>query len=85
MKDFSLEIYKVYVNAIKTSGLKFITFKEYLAIESKPEKFCLIRHDVDRKASYALKMAKLEKSDFYNVLIVPTSKSEAFKNLPEVA
>lgn len=61
MKDFSLEIYKEYVNAIKSSGLKFITFKEYLSTASKPEKFCLIRHDVDRKAGYALKMAKLEK------------------------
>jgi FkbM family methyltransferase len=38
----------------------------------------------DRKKSMS-KMAKLEKSDFYNVLIVPTSKSEAFKNLPGVA
>jgi hypothetical protein len=38
----------------------------------------------DRKKSMS-KMAKLEKSDFYNVLIIPTSKSEAFKNLPGVA
>ena len=38
----------------------------------------------DRKKSMS-KMSKLGKSEFYNVLIVPTSKSEAFKNLPEVA
>ena len=41
--------------------------------------------NIDDRNKSMSKIAKLEKSDFYNVLIVPASKSEALKNLPEFA
>ena len=59
MRDFTLIAYSAYLQALKSNGHPFILFND--AIKKKlPEKFCLIRHDVDRKPKNALKMAKLE-------------------------
>lgn len=70
MRDFTLGAYKEYLRAIKSSYENILTFSEYFSAEPKPESFCLIRHDVDRKPGNALRMARLEnemgiKSTYY--------------------
>ena len=60
MKDFTLSIYSLYLKAIKRNYEEILTFKDFLAMDKKPNKFCILRHDVDRNPLYALKMAKLE-------------------------
>lgn len=70
MIDFTLAAYKEYLQAIKSSYGNILTFSEYFSAKSKPESFCLIRHDVDRKPANALRMARLEngmgvKSTYY--------------------
>jgi hypothetical protein len=70
MRDFTLAAYKEYLKAIKSSYENILTFSEYFSAEPRPESFCLIRHDVDRKPGNALRMAKLEngmgiKSTYY--------------------
>ena len=82
MRDFTLGAYKEYLQAIKSSYENILTFSEYFSAEPKPESFCLIRHDVDRKPGNALRMAKLEngmgiKSTYYFRV-----KSHTFK--PEI-
>jgi len=62
MKDFTLNAYRLYLQAIKSSYPNFFRFDDYLKADPKPETFCLIRHDVDRKPKSALKMALLENS-----------------------
>jgi hypothetical protein len=70
MRDFTLAAYKKYLQAIKSSYENILTFSEYFSAEPRPESFCLIRHDVDRKPGNALRMAELEngmgiKSTYY--------------------
>lgn len=60
MKDFTLEAYEEYLKAIKSSYSTIIRFDEYFLSKSKPDSFCLIRHDVDRKPGNALRMAEVE-------------------------
>lgn len=60
MKDFTLKAYMQYLTAIKISYQRILRFDEYFEFNPKPESFCLIRHDVDRKPMNALKMARLE-------------------------
>lgn len=60
MKDFTLEAYKYYLDLFKAKNYPFFTFSSFMAMREKPDCFCLIRHDVDRKPGYALKMAKIE-------------------------
>jgi hypothetical protein len=70
MKDFTLAAYENYLLTIKNNINLFLRFDEFIYLTIKPEKFCLIRHDVDRKPINALKMAELEnklgiKSTYY--------------------
>ena len=60
--DFTLKTYKEYLLALKSQETLFLTFEEFIPMKIKPVFFCLIRHDVDRLPSRALKMAKLENS-----------------------
>jgi hypothetical protein len=69
MIDFTMKQYSLYLLAIKKNFKKSITFNNFFS--KKPnKKFCIIRHDVDRKPKNALKMAELEnyhgvKSTYY--------------------
>jgi len=60
MKDFTLKAYRRYIQAIKASFSNILRFEEYFLSDPKPNRFCLIRHDVDRKPKNALEMAQLE-------------------------
>lgn len=61
MRDFTLRKYKVYLEAIKKAAIPFYRYDEFMnADRAELDKFCLVRHDVDRKPKLALDMAKLE-------------------------
>lgn len=60
MRDFTLQAYRQYLEVIQQSVGEFYRFDEFLKSSSQPLQFCLLRHDVDRKAGNALKMAQLE-------------------------
>lgn len=60
MRDFTLEAYNTYLQAIKASYPNILRFDEFFMADPMPERFCLIRHDVDRKPQRALQMANME-------------------------
>jgi len=60
MKDFTLGAYKAYLKAIRFSYSNILRFDEFFLAKPKPETFCLLRHDVDRRPKRALQMAKVE-------------------------
>lgn len=60
-RDFTFQKYRELCEAISDSGYHILTMKEYLTSEKLPEKFIIIRHDVDSEPEYSLKMAGLEK------------------------
>lgn len=61
MRDFSQKAYIEYLKALKATGCVFLRFDAFFGLQIKPEKFCLIRHDVDRMPQRALEMARIEK------------------------
>lgn len=68
--DFTLKAYREYLLSIKKNYPHILRFDEYMLDQNKFDNFCLIRHDVDRKPHYALRMAQLEnelgmKSTYY--------------------
>jgi hypothetical protein len=79
MKDFTLSAYEMYLSAIRSSFKTSIKFDEYFAADPKPEGFCIIRHDVDRKPKNALKMAKLEHDMGIEASYFFRSKAHTFK------
>lgn len=60
--DFTLKIYKQLLEAFKTAGYSFIHVEDFYTYHEKLDKFVMLRHDVDRKPGFGLKMAKLENS-----------------------
>lgn len=60
MKDFTFEAYDRYLHAIKASYRNILTFGEFFEADPKPDHFCLIRHDVDRRPRKSLLIARLE-------------------------
>lgn len=59
--QFTLNTYSDICIAIKESGYKLYTFKEYLDFDEPPKnKYLILRHDVDRFAYNSLNMAELE-------------------------
>ena len=79
MRDFTLKAYEQYLSAIKKFYSQIIRFDEYFKSNPKPESFCLLRHDVDRKPLNALKMAELENSVGVNATYCFRTKTNTFK------
>lgn len=58
--DFTFGKYKEIIAAIADSEYQVLKIKDYIAMDKLPEKFIIIRHDVDLDAYYQLKFAQLE-------------------------
>lgn len=58
--DFTYEKYKEIVSAIAASDYRVLSIADYISAKKLPEKFIIIRHDVDLDPYYQLKFAKLE-------------------------
>jgi hypothetical protein len=74
--DFTLKIYKQLLSALQDTGYEFITFEAYCE-GKRPEKFVIMRHDVDLRAGHSLATAQAEaalglKASYY-FRVVPQS------------
>jgi hypothetical protein len=57
---FTFGDYDRLLDAVTESGYDALTVREYLAADELPPRFVVLRHDVDRKAENAAKMAEAE-------------------------
>lgn len=60
--DFSFKKYKEILSAISDSQYTIITIEEYILNTDLPDKYIIIRHDVDLDPNYQIKFAELEHS-----------------------
>ncbi len=58
--DFTLRTYKHICSTLRKKFYTILTVNEYLRAKTIPAKTVVLRHDVDRRPSTALRMAKLE-------------------------
>jgi len=58
--DFSLNKYVEIITAISESGYQVITISDYISLPILPEKFIILRHDVDIDSDYQVNFAELE-------------------------
>ena len=83
--DFTLRTYRTLLEALEVAEYTFLTFERYCTLRQSdkplPERFVVLRHDVDKRPAYAVRMAELEASmnirASYYFRIVPES------NVPE--
>lgn len=61
MKDFSLDIYRELLESLQKAGYELISYAEYCK-GRRPERFVILRHDVDAKPSNSVRTAQIEHS-----------------------
>jgi hypothetical protein len=58
--DFTFTKYRELCETIVESEYTTLTFTQYFSLKNIPEKFIILRHDVERQIEHALRMAKIE-------------------------
>ena len=61
MRDFSLDIYRELLETLQHKGYEIISFADYCH-GVRPEKFVILRHDVDAKPMNSVRTAQIEHS-----------------------
>ena len=59
-RDFTFAKYQELCETIVESNYTTLTFNQYFSLKALPEKFIILRHDIERQVDYALRMARLE-------------------------
>jgi len=80
MRDFTLKSYEKYIHAIQNSYPRILRFDEFFSSDPRPDTFCLIRHDVDRRPNKALQMAQLENQMGIRATYYFRAKKHVFKS-----
>lgn len=78
-RDFTFNEYRALVNAGQDVDYEFLTVRDYLSTEELPERFIIMRHDVDRKPANSLKMARLEADEGISSTYYFRTINKAFK------
>lgn len=93
MRDFTLLTYKRLLQAIADSSGECITFEQYCTIrqglnsaKDQPERFVILRHDVDKKPWHSVRMAELEaqmgaKASYYFRIGKESNNPECIKRI----
>ena len=91
--DFTLKTYRQLLLAFQGAGYKFLTFEYYCISKANnkelPEKFILLRHDVDLKAENSLATAKIEAqlgivASYYFRVVPQSNKPNIIKAIAEL-
>lgn len=61
MRDFTLDIYRELLERMEEKGYALISYSDYCK-GKRPEKYVILRHDVDAKPENSLKTAQIEHS-----------------------
>lgn len=58
MRDFTSDMFSAFLDSFKKAGYSFLTYEQSLS--SPTGRFVILRHDIDKHPSNALRMARLE-------------------------
>ena len=91
MMDFTLKEYALLLDAFKSAGYSFVTFRDYCEhkTELNVDPFVILRHDVDLKAENSLAVAEIEheqgiKASYYFRAVEQSNKPEIIKAIVEL-
>lgn len=90
MRDFSLDIYRVLLEALQAKGYELISYRDYVTTRSRDhEKYVILRHDVDAKPWNSLKTAQIEhalgaKATYYFRVGAESNVPEVIKSIAQL-
>lgn len=87
--DFTLQTYRQLLHSFQAEGYIFYRFEDFLQQTSLPEKYILLRHDVDAKVENSLATAKIEKSlgisaSYYFRVVPQSDKPEIIEKIKQL-
>ena len=87
--DFTLKKYNELLEQLLDSHYRFVTFEDYCTQRFKPERFVILRHDVDLKAENSLATAQIEHSvgvqaSYYFRVVQQSNRPEIIKEIAAV-
>ena len=88
MKDFSLDIYRELLETLQTKGYELIPFAVYFKGKC-PDKYVILRHDVDAKPENSLRTAQIEhslgaKATYYFRCVPESNKPEIIRMIAQL-
>ena len=89
MRDFTVQIYKQLLQAIEEAGYAFLTFEQYCESKrnkSLPERYVILRHDVDKRPWFSVQTAEAEalvgaKASYYFRIGKESNNPECIKRI----
>ena len=89
MRDFTPDIYRRLVVALREAGYAFMTMEEYCTAARKPERLVVLRHDVDLRARRSQSIAELEaqegaKASYYFRVIPESNQPDVIRRIAEL-
>lgn len=89
MRDFTQDIYRQLVVALREAGYRFMTFEEYCTAAKKPERLVVLRHDVDLRARRSQEVAEIEaqeqaKASYYFRVIDESNRPEVIRRIAQL-
>lgn len=66
MRDFTLHIYRQLLQTIAAAGYSYLTFEQYCELSRDnhlPERYVILRHDVDKRPHFSLRTAQIEAAE----------------------
>ena len=93
MRDFTLRTYKRLLEALEAADYTFLTFEHYCTLRQSakplPERFVVLRHDVDKRPAYAVQMAELEakmniRASYYFRIVPESNVPECIKRIAQL-
>lgn len=88
-RDYTYEVYERLLDSALTNGYEILTVREYVSHDSHPERYVVMRHDVDRKPENALDMARIEaeagvSATYYFRAIDKTFRPDLFEKIEDL-
>ena len=92
MRDFTLQRYERLLRALEEAEYTFLPFGEYCVLKQSgklPEKYVMMRHDVDKRPWFSVKMAELEalhgvKASYYFRIGKESNQPECIKRIAQL-
>ena len=89
MLDFTIDSYSRLLKELQNVEYSFLTLEQYCEMDILPERFILLRHDVDRKSRNALKMAEAEndlgiQASYYFRIVKESNNPDIIKRIIEL-
>lgn len=89
MKDFTLAKYNELLRTFLSKGYVFLTFEDYCTAEHLPDRYVILRHDVDRCPQNSVATAQIEnklqaRASYYFRVVPESNQPDAIRRIADL-